>query len=230
MAKNFITVRRPNFSGFKEEARRFKKAQERAALEATHLASQRAQKHIQAKMKSVGLGRLSNAVGHTSAKLKRQEDRTPYGVIFAKGGDESSAGGALEAYSQGATIRAKNGEWLAYATDAVPRLVGGRRMNPKRYLSNGFTSSIGKLIFRRIKPDLALLVVRNVSLSPKTGRAKALGKGKPRSRVVPDKDTVVFVLIKQTRRAKRFDKDQILRIYSNRVPDYLARIMKQIYR
>lgn len=229
MARKFIDVRRPDFSGFRQEGRRFNRAQRRAAVEATDLASRRAQKRIQAKMKSVGLGRLSNAVGQTSAKMKRQLEGNPYGAIFAKGGDDSAAGGALEAYSRGVTIRAKNGEWLAYPTDAVPRIVGRRRLTPKGYLASGLTSSIGKLIFRRIKPDLALLVVRNVSLSPKTGRAKALGKGRPRNRVVPEKDTVAFVLIRRTRRAKRFDKDVMVRMESARTPDYIARLMKQFY-
>jgi hypothetical protein len=33
------------------------------------------------------------------------------------------------------------------------------------------------------------------------------------------------VLIKQTRRAKRFDKDEIIKFYANRMPDYMARVL-----
>lgn len=230
MARPFITVRPPDFSKLRREGKQFSDAHRRAAFQATDIAASRAQKRIQGRMKAAGLGKLSNAVGYTSAFRKRQLDRTPYGVIFAKGGDDSLAGGALEAYSRGVTIRAKSGEWLAYATPAVPRLVGRRRITPKRYLASGLSSSIGKLIFRRINANLALLVLRKVSLSPKTGRAKALGKGRPRTRIVPDKEVVAFVLIKQTRRAKRFDKDTELRREAMRLPDYMKRILAQSYR
>jgi hypothetical protein len=40
---------------------------------------------------------------------------------------------------------------------------------------------------------------------------------------VPRGDTVVFVLIRQTRRGKRFDKDEIVQFYAGRMPDYMAR-------
>lgn len=227
-----IRTTRPNFSALRDEARRLAKAQHKAAVQATHHASQRAQKHIQAKVKSVGLGRLSNAVGQTSSLRKRQTEGRPYGVIYARSGSKSDigrAGAALEAYSRGSTITPHK-EWLAFATDAVPRLVGGRRLTPKLYNSSGMANSVGKLRFRAISQKLALLVVRNVSLHPKTGRAKALGPRRPRTRVVPDKDTVVFVLIRVTRRAKRFDKDTLVKLYHGKVPDYIARAMRDLYR
>lgn len=231
---NVIRVRKPNFGPLRAEATRLKAAQKRAAFQATDIAITRAQKRIQARMKAAGLGRLSNAVAATSAFRKRQFDRKPYGVIFARGGDDSLAGGALEAYSQGVTIRAKGGQWLAYATKAVPRLIGvggkKKRMTPGRFRGSGLEQSIGKLIFKKISPSMALLVLRKVSLSPKTGQAKALGARRPRTRIVPDKEVVAFVLIKQTRRAKRFDKDTELRRESSKVPDYIARILLRDYR
>ena len=227
-----FSVRTPDTSVIRRDWERVRREHHRAALEVTELASKKAQRQIQAKMRGVGLGRLSNAVGQTSARQKRQTnpDRDPYGVIYARGGDESLAGGALEAYSQGATIRPRNGEWLAVPTRAAPRFVrvGGkrRRLTPSLWEKGGLNQRIGRLIFKRIRPNLAILTVRRVSLSPKTGQAKALGKsGRTRTRVVPKEDTVVFVLIKQTRRAKRFDKDQIVRFYADRMPDYLRRTL-----
>lgn len=234
MARPYISVRPPNFSRLRREGKALASAHHRAALEATDLAAQRAQKRIRGRMKAAGLGRLDNAVGYTSAFRKRQRDRTPYGVIYAKGGDDSLAGGALEAYSRGVTIRAKGGGWLAYATPAVPRLVGSggrkKRITPARFRAAGLESTIGKLIFKRISQNMALLVVRKVSLSPKTGQAKALGKGRPRTRIVPKKDVVAFVLIRQTRRAKRFDKDTEIRREAMRMPDYMKRILARDYR
>ena len=227
-------VSKPDFSSVRREKDAFIKARRKAALDATDLASQKAQAAVQAKMRSVGLGKLANAVGYTSAKKKRQLDLKPYGVLFARGGDESLAGGALEAYSRGTTITPESQSWLAVPTSAVPRLVAARgrrrRLTPALWKEAGLESRIGKLRFRLIKPGLALLVVNKVSLSPKTGQAKALGQRRPRTRIVPDKDVVAFVLIKQTRRAKRFDQTQIVGYYSDRVPDYLARLLRDYQR
>lgn len=228
-----IKVTKPDFRQAHLERDRFLKARRKASYDAADIAIEKARAHVQAKMRAVGLGRLSNAVGFTSAKRKRQTDRTPYGVIFAKGGDESLAGGALESYTRGSTITPlKN--WLAVPTKAVPRMVaaGGkrRRLTPALWESAGLNTKIGKLRFRLVNPTLALLVVNRVSLSPKTGQARALGKGKPRTRIVPEKDVVAFVLIKQTRRAKRFDQQDIVGIYSQRVPDYLARLLRSYQR
>ncbi len=225
-----FTVSKPDFTGFRIERDRIARLHHKAALEVTDLAIQKAHKHIQAKMRSVGLGKLDRAIGWTSALRKGQKDRTPYGVIFAKDGDETLAGGALEAYSRGTVISPKHGNWLAIPTKAAPRLVnaGGRRrrLTPKLWEQAGLNLSIGRLIFKQISPSLALLVVRRVSLSAKTGQAKALGKRTPRTRVMPDqRDTVVFVLIKQTARAKRFDKDEIVAFYADRMPDYMARVL-----
>jgi hypothetical protein len=220
---------RPDYSALHRERDRFKKDQARAALDVADIAGEKMYRHTQAKIRSVGLGRLANAVGFTSAKRKRQLDRTPYGVMYARGGDESLAGGALESYSQGATITPESSKWLAVPTAAAPKLVTvrgkRRRLTPSDWKAAGLEQRIGKLIFRQIRSNLALLVVRKVSLSAKNGQAKALGPRKPRTRIVPQKDVVVFVLIRQTRRAKRFDKDEIALIYHNRIPDYLARTL-----
>lgn len=223
-------VTKPDFSALRQEGDRIKRMHDRAALEVTDLAIQKAHRHVQAKMRSVGLGKLYRAVGWTSAKRKNQRNRTPYGAIFAKDGDDSLAGGALEAYSRGTTITPQNGKWLAVPTAAAPRLVsaGGkrRRLTPALWASAGLNQKIGRLVFKQISAQLALLVVRKVSISPKTGQAKALGKRMPSSRIVPRGDTVVFVLIRQTRRAKRFDKDQIMQFYAGRIPDYMARTLE----
>lgn len=226
-----VTVRVPDIRSIRGDIERITRENRRAAFDATDIASKKAQAHVQAKMRSVGLGKLANAVGHTSAKRKRQTapGRDPYGVIYARGGDDSRAGGALEAYSQGADIRPRNSSWLAVPTKAAPRFItaGGkrRRLTPALWQAAGLDARIGKLIFIQIRSNLALLVVRRVSLSPKTGQAKALGPRSPRTRVVPKGDTVVFILIKQTRRAKRFDQAEIMQAYANRVPDYMRRLI-----
>lgn len=230
MARQAIKFRPPNLAPLRAEAKAYKRAIRDASLFATDLGGQRAFRRQQAMIKSVGLGNLSKAVGWTSAKKKGQTGATPYAAIYAKGAKDSRAAQALEAYSKGVTIKAVNGEWLAFATGAIPSRVGRKKITPKLYNNSGLASSIGKLIFRKIKPNLALLVVRNVSLSPKTGRAKALGPRGTRTRIVPEKDTVAFVLIRQTRRARRWDKDAPARLESGRVPLYMKRWLDQNYR
>jgi hypothetical protein len=172
-------------------------------------------------MHAVGLGKLGNAVGQTSALKKKQLDRT-YGVIYAKGhtADDDRGAAALEAYSQGVTIRANRTTWLAFQTNAIPRRAGRKRMTPRLYQTQGLQAALGPLEFRPIRKDLALLVIKKVTVSPKTGRAKRdLGR-KTRTRI-PKKEVVAFILIKVTRRAQRFDKDLIVAIYHRKVPDYM---------
>lgn len=228
-----VSAKIPDISAqIRRDVRRLQKEERKAAIEVTDLASKKAQRHVQAKMRSVGLGKLANAVGQTSTKKKRtgRADDNPYGVIFARGGDESRAGQAMEAYTQGAVIRPRTGAWLAVPTKAVPRFVstGGkrRRLTPKLWEQSGMNQRIGELVFRQIRSDLALLVVRQVSLSPKTGQAKRLGPRRPRTRIVPKNDVVAFVLIKHTTRAARFDQREIVRKYANRVPQYLRRTLR----
>lgn len=207
----------------------------RAAVLATDRASKGAQKSLQMRIRSVGLGRLANAVGQTSALRDRsfKDGDDPYGVLFARGGDESLAGGALESYSRGATITASSGKrWLAFATSAVPKfvMIGGRRFRttPELYRNSSLVSSIGKLVFKPISASRAVLVVRKVSLSPKTGRAKAR-TGRERSRV-PAKEVVAFVLILVTRRAQRFDKDQIIGAWARKVPYEISKALAEVQR
>lgn len=216
-----ITERRPDPKAISRWGRKVAAAEKRAAHVAVDRASKVGQKRVQQKIKAVGLGRLSNAVGHTSSLRKGRKDGKAWGVIFAKGGDQSLAGGALEAYSRGATIRPDDQEWLWFQTSAVPRRIGGRRTTPSLYNASGLVTSIGPLEFRRTRRNTAQLFIRNVSLSPKTGRAKAMGKRRPRTRVAV-REVVAFVGIRWTRRAKRLDQNEIMELASSLVPRYMV--------
>lgn len=208
-----------------QAAAQYRKDLRAAAIEATDRASKEAQRGVQERITASGLGRLSRAVGHTSTKRERSPG-DPYGVLYARGGDESLAGGALESYSRGSTIRPGPGhQWLAFPTAAVPRFVsvGGRRrrLTVDLYLKSGLMQSIGKLIFRQISASRAVWIIRRASVSPKTGRAKAVGPGKTRTRIL-QKDVVAFVGIRVTRRAARFNKDGVVSFYAKRVPRYMT--------
>lgn len=225
-------VRQPNVQKImRQAAQQQSRDLKRAALIATDKAAVEAQRALQNKIRAVGLGRLAGAVGKKS-RLRGGAPGAgdlPYGVIFARGGDESLAGGALESYSQGSTIRARNAEWLAFQTAAIPRRIGRFRTTPARYQTSGLATSIGQLEFRPINSNLALYVIKRVTLSPKTGRARRAGKRPSKTRI-NQKEIVAFVLIKVTRRAKRFDKDDTVRqVVVARMPDLMIEALATIH-
>lgn len=224
-----IKATKADFSSARLDRDRYTKEMRKVGYDATDLAIQRGAARVKARMRSVGLGGLSNAVGWTSAKKKGQTDRKPYGALFAKGGDDSRAGGALESYTHSANITPL-GRWLAVPTKAVPRLVsvGGRRqrLTPALWEKAGLDRKIGELRFVQVSSSQALLLVNNVSLSPKNGQAKAMGPRGTRTRIVPKRAVVAFVLIRNTRRAKRFDQEDEIFVEAARVADYIARLLQ----
>lgn len=212
-----------------QQQKSFRSDLNRAKVIATDRAAKDAREALATTIRSVGLGRLSNAVGFTSSKRQGRGSSSDdaYGVVYARGGDDSLAGGALESYTRGATIRANNRQWLAYPTGAIPQRVGRRRTTPILYSLSKSYGSIGSLIFKPIKPDLALLVIKKVTLSPKNGRARKAGKNPSKTRVNAD-EVVAFVLIRITRRAARFDKDATVFMIAKRVPQYLQEALDQL--
>lgn len=200
----------------------------RAARIATDRAAKKGQRAVQARMKGVGLGRLSGGVGYSSS-LKKNDHRRTFGVIYARGQSEtdSRTAGAIEAYSQGVTIRARRVTWLAYSTNLLPRLVGRRRMTPLRYQTTGWQQRLGPLEFRPISRSLALLVVKKVTIHPKTGRGRRAGPGKARTRIAQE-EAVAFVLIRYTRRAQRFDEKSIATAVAREIPQFIEEALAEL--
>jgi hypothetical protein len=205
------------------------RAIDRAEIGSMHRAVDRAtrlgQRGVQQKIKAVGLGRLAGAVGSTSSERKRRRDpENAWGAIFVRGGDESRAGGALQAYTQGATIRGRNVEWLAIPTRALPKRIGRYRMTPERYEAAG--SPLGPLVFKRLSRNEAILIAQgDFTVSRKTGKAKRFAGRATRTRT-RQRDVVAFVLIKETKRAKRFDQAQVVRLAATKVPAFMAEEMQ----
>lgn len=210
-------------------ARQLKLDRRRAARIAVDRQTKKTQRAIQARMRSVGLGRLSGGVRQTSSLKKRSSDRREWGVIYASGqrNADSRTAGAIEAYTEGVTIRAKS-KYLAYATSAVPRFGSGRRrMTPWLYETTGWAQRLGPLKFRQINRNMALLVIQNVTLHPKTGRAKKAGLRPPRTRIAK-KETVAFILIRYTVRAQRLDEKSIAGVYYRQMPEAIAEALAEI--
>lgn len=196
---------------------------------ASHYATDRAIKAVKTKtrttIRSVGLGRLANAVGTTSSLQKGRTAKEAWGAIYARGGQFSRANQALMAYTEGARILPTGGrKWLAYPTAAAGRLtrlpiprVGGRGY---ANFKNQPSRSRLKLTFIRFSARRAALVLKDASVSNRTGRAKPMGKRLGRG-ARREKFVVMFWLIPFTTRAKRFDQHAIVRSEGRNIGRYV---------
>lgn len=176
-------------------------------------------------IRSVGLGRLSGAVGATSSLEKGRTAGDAWGAIFARGGINSRANQALMAYTEGASIYPTGGrKWLAYPTKAagnrirlpIPRIGGRTYGNFKNQPSrNGM-----QLRFVKFNEMHAALVLDEGIVSNKTGRvrrgAKRAGTASARQKFI-----VMFWLIRYTRRAQRFDQHAIVASYGANIGRYV---------
>lgn len=224
-----ISATKPNLSVLKADGRRINKEHMRAGAKAIHRAGKLGFRRTRQKIVAVGLGKLEKVVGFDSSFQSggAAGQLRPWAVIYAKGQSKADdrGAGALEAYSEGAVITPNPSlfgtGWLWIPTTAIPKRINRFRATPARYNHSSLVSSIGPLVFRRIASNRAILVVKNVKVSVKTGRAKALGKRRPRTARV-EKSVVAFVGIKITRRMKRLDQRQIMRLASTLVPRFIA--------
>lgn len=198
---------------------------------AAHYASDKAidlaKANTRVQIRAVRLGGLANAVGATSSLKKRKtQSNKSWGAIFARGGINSRANQALMAYTEGALIRPTGGrKWLAYATKAAGRLA---RLPIPRTKGRGYANFRNQpsrvrgvqLQFVQFSALRAALVIKNASVSNKTGRAKPmgsrLGRGATREKMV-----VMFWLIRFTSRAARFNQDRIVRQAADAQPRFV---------
>lgn len=197
---------------------------ERAALVVSHRAAQQAKDEIRSEMAGAGLGTLGNAIGSTSDLAKGR------GVYRQPGGSFSASGavfirskskrtiGAIEAYTQGATIRPVRGRWLWFPSEDIQRVAGKgkdkRRLEPHNWAALGMEAKLGPLVRIKAANGNPLLIVRNVGVSA-TGRsrsARALTKrGMARKGDVAREFIVAFIGIPNTTRAARLDVQAILK-------------------
>jgi hypothetical protein len=222
-----FSASKPNLAPLPQAGRALGKAQLRAANKAVDRASRVGQRRVRQTMKAMGLGKLERVVGHSSSLKKGVRTDRPWGVIFAKGQSKADdrGAGALDAYSEGAIITPKANlfgtGWLWIPQPAIPKRIRRYKATPALYNHSPLVHSIGPLIFIKISSNRANLIVKKVKVSPKTGRAKALGVRKPRTGIVQD-SIIAFKGIKITRRMKRFDQKVIMRLASQLVPKYVG--------
>lgn len=194
---------------------------ERLALDVSDRAANTAKTAIRRDMAGAKLGRLGNAIGHTSDKAeggrvyRRGDTIRASGVVFIRSKSPRTVG-AIISYTEGAEITPKRSRYLWYPLESAQRLVGSgaerRRLTPALWSQRGLDRKIGPLFEIQGSDGFPLLVVRNVGVSAvgaRGGRPRGLTKsGRPRkgdriADLVP-----IFKGIPRTSRAARVNVRQ----------------------
>lgn len=224
-----ISATKPNLSILVQDGRRINQANMRAANRATHRAGKAGHARTRQAIVAAGLGKLEKVVGFDSS-FKHDGaagQLRPWAVIYAKGQSKTDdrGAGALESYSEGALIQPNymfGSGWLWIPTTAIPKRINRFKATPALYNRSSLVSTIGPLVFRQVASNRAVLVVKKVKVSPKTGRAKAMGVRRPRKGTIVKESVVAFVGIRMTRRWKRFDQRQIMRLAQTLVKRFVG--------
>lgn len=216
-----IRVKTPSLQQF----RQFTRAAVRQLAASGGYAADKATKigkaRIRQKMQGSGLGRLGQGIrSQTSLERSKNPNSFNWGVLYIANGEKSRTGQAIEAYSNGVLIRAQRRKWLAFPTDRIPQRVNRRKITPALYNASGLAASIGPLRFVPVSGRKAYLVVDNVRVSLKNGRARRGGR---RSKTLRKKPVIVaFVLIRATYRGRRFLPGAILAAQQKQIAAYAA--------
>lgn len=216
-----IRAKAPNPRVFREHTRVVARGLAMAGAYATDKGAKVAKTRMRQKMQSAGLGKLGYAIRSKSALEKSKTPKSKsWGVLYTMGGDESRTAQALYAYGTGVSIRASKRRWLAFPTKRIPQRVNRKKVTPALYNNSSLVGSIGPLRFVPVSSRKAYLVVDNVRVSLKTGRAR---KGGRRGKTLRKKPLIVaFRLIRQTFRGRRFLPRAIMRAQQQKVPQYAA--------
>ncbi|PSO12613.1 MULTISPECIES: hypothetical protein [unclassified Sphingobium] len=230
------TIAGPSSKLYRELEQSIRQKAEQALLQASHEAGRIASSRIKRAMSGAGLGRLGNAIDASSDLEKGgRVHRTGRGVsassaIHLKTRSERTVG-AIEAYTQGATIRPRNGSWLWIPSSELQRRVkGGKRVTPANWRTSGLEQRIGPLVKIPGKhAGEALLIVPAVTTRqegrpsprrlPKSGKARA-------GRVLRE-NFIAFTGIRSTSRQARIDPLQIIDGVRREMPALLAQALEK---
>ena len=137
-------------------------------------------------------------------KFYRNDGLNAAGLVYSK------APRLIQAHTEGTTIRARGGKYLAIPTENVPRrLFGKQKPSPGQW-----PARLGKLQFIPTRTG-GVLVVKNYTRT-RTGRESTAKN--PKSRTV-----VMFVLIRQITLKKRLDPDAAGQRVANLLPELIRR-------
>lgn len=202
--------------GFETLGGEIKKLADGLILDVSDRAAAKAKSRIRQDMAGAGLGRLGQAITHTSDKqrggtiYRRGDVSRASGIIYIRSRSPRTVG-AIISYTEGAQITPKKGRWLYYPTEQAQRIVGKgasrRRLVPADWRSSGMEAKLGPLVRIRAANGNPLLVVRNVGVSEvgaRGGRPRGLTKsGRARKGDRIADLVVMFKGIPNTSRAAR---------------------------
>lgn len=195
---------------------------ENLAKDVSDRAAVKLKNQIRQDMAGARLGRLGQAITHTSDKAKgrgvyRKGDVSrASGIVYIRSKSPRTVG-AIISYTEGADITAKNSSgYLWYPLDAAQRLIGKgkdrRRLEPRFWKSSGLEAKLGPLIRIKGSDGNPLLVVRNVGVGQvKGGRTRArplLKSGRPRKGDTAAEIVPIFKGIRRTARQARINVRQ----------------------
>lgn len=231
-----VKITGPGDSALQAFARDMRAKVEQATLRASDKAATIARDNIRTAMHGARLGRLGNTIGATSDLKKGGRVHRLGGGGFSVSGivhvrtRNERALGALEAYTQGATITPRRGGWLWIATPNVPARVGRYRMTPERYRSSGLVTRIGPLIEIPGRNGGERLLVVNQVTTRTTGKSNARRfprNGKVRAGRQEHETLVMFIGIRSTSRATRINPKAIADRVAAQLPGMIGDELKR---
>lgn len=173
------------------------------------------EKDLERLTEGAGLGRLARAWNSKVYGTPNSAD--PAAIVYPKGSARTR--GAIRAYTQGATVRGKRGQFLA-----VPLPAAGTANTPAEFEARKNV----KLRLVITKRGARLLVLDNATLG-RTGRARRL-PGKRAGPLLRGGSTVpIFVLIPQVRVNQRFTLEGSQQLAENRLRVRWLRRVKVIF-
>lgn len=162
----------------------------------------------------------------TSAGLGARLAKTWRGEVYPKGQDSIGAAGLvwskapkiIHVHDTGATIRSRDGVYLAIPTDAAGRAHGNKRMTPARWEAQ--TGQRLRFVYRRGGPSLLVADTMRARAGMRGGFAVASATAQRTGRgltTVP-----VFILVPQVTLRKRLDIAGAANRWIGRVPDLIV--------
>jgi hypothetical protein len=207
--------------GFVTLGGELKRLAEDLAKDVSDRAAAKLKNQIRQDMAGARLGRLGQAITHTSDKrrggnvYRRGEVSRASGIVYIRTRSPRTVG-AIISYTEGANILPNKGRYLWYPLESAQRIVGRgkerRRLTPSEWASSGLLAKLGPLIQIKGSDGLPILGVRNVGIGQvKSGRVRprSLTKsGRPRKGDAVAEFVPIFKGILRTSRAARVNVRQ----------------------
>lgn len=147
------------------------------------------------------------------------------GFLFPRRGAEK----IVEAFSDGVTITAKKGKYLAIPTENVPRAAGqgrgGRKRMTPEQVEDRFNQDL-QLVPSRTRPGTAYLVLRNVVAGRKRGTLRqATARRRAQGRAA--RPVIMFVLVRRVTLRKTLDPVSLVAKWAGLAPALIERAIPE---